>query len=80
MIFIKHVVVVFCYLKLHFHYLKQFAEMYISMIMNIQVRHAQGLHNLEEGKSRDPLTSIDFTDPELSSHGWQQVIDSSPFQ
>ena len=45
------------------------------MYMNIQVRHAQGVHNLESEKSRDPLTSSEFFDAELSSLGWQQVID-----
>lgn len=43
--------------------------------MNIfQVRHAQGVHNLESEKSRDPLTSFEFLDAELSSLGCQQVI------
>ncbi|XVF36535.1 hypothetical protein REPUB_Repub19eG0066200 [Reevesia pubescens] len=39
------------------------------------VRHAQGMHNLESDKSRDPLTSFQFCDAELSSLGWQQVRD-----
>ncbi|XVF64939.1 hypothetical protein PTKIN_Ptkin09bG0206700 [Pterospermum kingtungense] len=39
------------------------------------VRHAQGVHNLESQKSRDPLTSLEFLDAELSSLGWQQVRD-----
>ncbi|XVE95143.1 hypothetical protein REPUB_Repub02eG0071000 [Reevesia pubescens] len=39
------------------------------------VRHAQGFHNLESDKSRDPLTSFEFSDAELSSLGWQQVRD-----
>ncbi|PPR88995.1 hypothetical protein GOBAR_AA31693 [Gossypium barbadense] len=37
------------------------------------VRHAQGMHNLESEKSRDPLTSFEFFDAQLSSQGWQQV-------
>ncbi|KAK8696529.1 hypothetical protein V6N13_001663 [Hibiscus sabdariffa] len=37
------------------------------------VRHAQGMHNLESDKSRDPLTSFEFFDAQLSSQGWQQV-------
>ncbi|KAK8625839.1 hypothetical protein V6N13_056996 [Hibiscus sabdariffa] len=37
------------------------------------VRHAQGMHNLESDKSRDPLTSCEFFDAQLSSQGWQQV-------
>ncbi|XWS25423.1 hypothetical protein CRYUN_Cryun27aG0067100 [Craigia yunnanensis] len=39
------------------------------------VRHAQGVHNTESEKSRDPLTSFEFFDAELSSLGWQQVRD-----
>ncbi|WRX30477.1 Histidine phosphatase superfamily [Theobroma cacao] len=39
------------------------------------VRHAQGVHNLESEKSRDPLTSFEYFDAELSSQGWQQVCD-----
>ncbi|KAH1121793.1 hypothetical protein J1N35_004953 [Gossypium stocksii] len=39
------------------------------------VRHAQGRHNLEAEKSRDPLTSFKYFDAELSSLGWQQVYD-----
>ncbi|MBA0877538.1 hypothetical protein Goshw_002642, partial [Gossypium schwendimanii] len=39
------------------------------------VRHAQGRHNLEAEKSRDPLTSFEYFDAELSSLGWQQVYD-----
>ncbi|XP_039000443.1 phosphoglycerate mutase-like protein 1 isoform X2 [Hibiscus syriacus] len=39
------------------------------------VRHAQGKHNLEAEKSRDPLTSFDYLDAELSPLGWQQVRD-----
>lgn len=46
------------------------------MYVHIQVRHAQGVHNLESEKSRDPLTSFEYFDAELSSQGWQQVIDS----
>ncbi|KAE8690395.1 Detected protein of unknown function [Hibiscus syriacus] len=39
------------------------------------VRHAQGKHNLEADKSRDPLTSFEYLDAELSPLGWQQVRD-----
>ncbi|KAE8729160.1 hypothetical protein F3Y22_tig00003840pilonHSYRG00009 [Hibiscus syriacus] len=39
------------------------------------VRHAQGKHNLEAEKSRDPLTSFEYLDAELSPLGWQQVRD-----
>ncbi|OMO58310.1 Histidine phosphatase superfamily, clade-1 [Corchorus olitorius] len=39
------------------------------------VRHAQGLHNLEAEKGRDAQKRIEFIDPELSSNGWQQVVD-----
>ncbi|OMO57526.1 Histidine phosphatase superfamily, clade-1 [Corchorus olitorius] len=39
------------------------------------VRHAQGYHNLESDKSRDPLTSNLFFDAQLSSLGWEQVRD-----
>ncbi|KAL4284767.1 hypothetical protein GQ457_16G016210 [Hibiscus cannabinus] len=31
------------------------------------------MHNLESDKSRDPLTSCEFFDAQLSSQGWQQV-------
>ncbi|XP_022768526.1 phosphoglycerate mutase-like protein isoform X3 [Durio zibethinus] len=44
------------------------------MHVKIQVRHAQGMHNLESEKSRDPLTSYEFSDAELSSLGWQQIV------
>ncbi|XVE60647.1 hypothetical protein DITRI_Ditri05aG0144800 [Diplodiscus trichospermus] len=39
------------------------------------VRHAQGVHNLDSIRSRDPLTSVEFLDAKLSSLGWQQVRD-----
>ncbi|OMO50840.1 Histidine phosphatase superfamily, clade-1 [Corchorus capsularis] len=39
------------------------------------VRHAQGVHNLESDKSRDPVTSSKFFDAQLSSLGWEQVRD-----
>ncbi|GMJ04274.1 hypothetical protein like AT5G64460 [Hibiscus trionum] len=39
------------------------------------VRHAQGRHNLEAEKCRDPLTSFEYLDAELSPLGWQQVRD-----
>ncbi|XP_039049823.1 phosphoglycerate mutase-like protein isoform X2 [Hibiscus syriacus] len=39
------------------------------------VRHAQGMHNVESDKSRDPLTSFQFFDARLSPLGWQQVVD-----
>ncbi|XP_052487146.1 phosphoglycerate mutase-like protein 1 isoform X3 [Gossypium raimondii] len=38
------------------------------------VRHAEGVHNLESDKSRDPLTSFEFLDAQLSSLGRQQVV------
>ncbi|XP_039003400.1 phosphoglycerate mutase-like protein 1 [Hibiscus syriacus] len=37
------------------------------------VRHAQGLHNLEPDRNRDPLTSFEFIDAQLTSQGWKQV-------
>ncbi|MBA0803938.1 hypothetical protein Gohar_014097, partial [Gossypium harknessii] len=43
------------------------------------VRHAQGRHNLEAEKSRDPLTSFEYFDAELSSLGWQQVYDKRKY-
>ncbi|KAK9047540.1 hypothetical protein V6N11_053379 [Hibiscus sabdariffa] len=39
------------------------------------VRHAQGMHNVESEKSRDPLTSFEFFDAQLSPLSWQQVLD-----
>ncbi|KAE8657020.1 Detected protein of unknown function [Hibiscus syriacus] len=39
------------------------------------VRHAQGMHNVESDKSRDPLASFELFDAQLSPLGWQQVVD-----
>ncbi|KAK8692412.1 hypothetical protein V6N13_075872 [Hibiscus sabdariffa] len=39
------------------------------------VRHAQGMHNVESEKSRDPLTSFEFFDAQLSPLSWQQRRD-----
>ena len=42
----------------------------------IQVRHAQGIHNVEGEKNHDALLSHDLLDANLSPLGWKQVAAS----
>ncbi|GMI82757.1 hypothetical protein HRI_001945000 [Hibiscus trionum] len=43
------------------------------------VRHALGIHNVEPEKSRDPLTSFEFFDAQLSPPSWQQVLEQRKY-
>lgn len=44
----------------------------------IQVRHAQGIHNVDGDKNYKAYMSPEFFDAHLTPLGWQQVIKISP--
>ena len=59
------------------HYLLSylFFKKHISLIKPcLQVRHAQGIHNVEGEKNHDAYLSYDFFDAQLSPLGWKQVV------
>lgn len=47
--------------------------MNINICLCIQVRHAQGTHNVAAEENSDALMSYDLLDAPLSTAGWQQV-------
>jgi hypothetical protein len=47
----------------------RFPQFYVS----IQVRHAQGIHNVAGEKDHNALLSPEYFDAHLSPLGWQQV-------
>ena len=42
-------------------------------IIYVQVRHAQGIHNIASDKDRYALSSDEFFDAQLTPLGWNQV-------
>ncbi|OWM71357.1 hypothetical protein CDL15_Pgr011486 [Punica granatum] len=58
-------------ISVHFHWLL-IAEFVIYLM---QVRHAEGIHNVESEKNHDALLSPALLDAQLSPRGWQQVND-----
>jgi len=52
-----------------------YVEVYYGLLQScIQVRHAQGFHNVEGEKNFEAYKSYDLFDANLTPLGWKQVI------
>lgn len=53
-----------------------FVEICLTTLMKsqIQVRHAQGIHNVEGDKNYKAYMSPEYFDAHLTQLGWQQVV------